>query len=71
VNHSTGDNDNAINSGLVQTIKGAFGSHSSGVFVYAGQSISDSQHLRRSPVFVCNSPIVICYLFGTNNVTYN
>jgi hypothetical protein len=40
VNISTGDNNAAINAGLVQTITAAYGSHSNGVFVSAGQTIS-------------------------------
>jgi len=71
VNISQGNSDDAINSGLVQCMKAAFGQHVGSIDVLAGTSINDNWHLRRSPAFVCNSPIIICYVIGTNNVQYN
>ena len=65
VNHEKGTG--AENSALIHAMKGAFGSH----YVYAGKDISDKWSLRRSDFLVCNTPIVICYVIGTNHVSYN
>jgi len=61
----------AVNSDLMQTIANAFSPHASKVYLYSGNSINDSDYLRRSPAFVCNTSIVVVYLFGTNNAEYN
>lgn len=71
VNHIKGSSDAAINSALVQTMKAAFGRFVGEVYVYAGSSINDHWHLRRSHFLVCNSPILIGYVIGTHNVNYN
>jgi len=71
VNHEQGNSNDAKNSVLVQSMAGAFDAFGGTVYVYAGQSINDNWHLRRSPAFICNTPIIICYVIGTNNVYYN
>jgi hypothetical protein len=48
VNISTGDNNAAIKAELVQTIKGVSGSHSNGVFISEGQTMSCTTN-----VFMC------------------
>jgi len=65
VNHEKGSN--AQNSTLISKMKGAFGTE----FVYSGSTINDQWNLRRSDFFVCNSPILILYIIGTNKVSYN
>ena len=65
VNHEKGSD--AENSELIKAMKDSFGTD----YVYAGHTIHDSWHLRRSDFLVCNTPIVICYLIGTHNVSYN
>ncbi|TSA26388.1 MAG: hypothetical protein D4R67_07905 [Bacteroidetes bacterium] len=71
INHTKGDSEAAKNSVLAQSMKSAFEAFSDGVYVYAGSSIHDSWHLRRSPAFICNTPIIIFYVIGTHNVEYN
>ena len=71
VNHTQGSSDAAKNHILTQTIKDAFEPFVSGVWVYAGSHIYDTWHLRRSIFGVCNSALVIMYLFGTHNVNYD
>ena len=70
VNHKQGSNEDAINHLLTQTMKAAFEPLAHKVYVHAGSQIHNSWHLRRSDVGVCNSPLVIMYLFGTHNVKY-
>ena len=65
VNHEKGSG--AENSDLIKKMKGAFNTN----FVYAGHTIHDSWHLRRSDFIVCNTPIIILYIMGTHNVSYN
>jgi hypothetical protein len=71
VNHKQGSSEDAKNHLLTQTLKAAFEPYVSSVYVYAGSNIYDSWHLRRSDIGVCNSTLVIMYLFGTHNVNYD
>ncbi|MCF8227807.1 MAG: hypothetical protein K9G58_09925 [Bacteroidales bacterium] len=71
VNHTKGSNEAAKNSNLVQGMKAAFDKLSGTVYVFAGSSIHDEWHLRRSDFVVCNTPILIGYVLGTHKVNYN
>ena len=71
VNHKQGSSSAAKNHILIQTMKIAFEPFVSEVYVFAGSDISDSWHLNRSVVGVCNTPLVIMYLFGTHHVNYD
>lgn len=39
--------------------------------VFVGNSIHDTFKLRRSSAFVCNTPVIFFYLFGTNNCNFD
>ena len=71
VNHTRGDSEEAKNEPFIQAMKDALDNLVGGVYVFAGQHIHDSWHLRRSEFGVCNSLLIIIYLFGTNEVIYN
>jgi len=71
VNHTKGDSEDAKNHLLTLTMKSAFMPFVHKVYVYAGSHIHDTWHLRRSDVGVCNSMLLIMYLFGTHNVNYD
>jgi hypothetical protein len=70
-NTQNGSQNEVLNSSLMQSMANAFAAHASHVYVYSGNSINDNYYLRRSPAFICNTPIVVCYLFGTNKAEYN
>jgi len=70
-NTQNGDRDAAVNTALLQSLANAFAPHASAVYIHSGNSINDNFYLRRSPAFVCNTPIVVVYLFGTNKAEYN
>jgi hypothetical protein len=70
-NTQNGSQNEVLNEPLILSIASAFKAHASSVYVYAGNSINDNYYLRRSPAFICNTPIVVCYLFGTNKAEYN
>ena len=71
VNTSGKSNLNAANSTLIQNIASAINPFVSKVYIMTGNSINDSDYLRRSPVFVCNTAVEIVYLFGTSCALYN
>ncbi len=70
-NTQNGKSNSAVNSTLMQTIGNAFAAHASKVYLYSGNSINDNDYLRRSPAFVCNTSVVVVYLFGTCKAEYN
>jgi hypothetical protein len=55
---------------LPHAISNAIG-HIANVYAFSGRNIHDSWHMRRSNFFVCNTPLLFCYLFGTAKVKYN
>jgi len=56
---------------LVKTIVDALNPLFNTVYSSSGRSIHDEWHMRRSDFFVCNTPIIFCYIFGTANVKYD
>ena len=71
VNHEKGSSYDAAHSDLVLAIRDGLDHFCHHVYVYAGKNIHDSFHMRRSHTGLCNSDIIIFYLFGTNNVNYD
>ncbi|NOR88330.1 MAG: hypothetical protein GQ527_12045 [Bacteroidales bacterium] len=71
VNHEKGSSHDAEHHPLIEMIKGGLDPFCHHVAVYAGKDIHDHFHLRRSDIGVCNSDIIIFYLFGTHHVNYD
>ncbi|NOX85973.1 MAG: hypothetical protein GXO86_08415 [Chlorobi bacterium] len=71
VNHEKGSSYDAKHDLLIEIIKAGLDGLCRNVSVYAGQEINDSWHMRRSDIGICNSDLIIFYLFGTNKVLYN
>ncbi len=71
VNHSKGNSSDAKNHILVTSIAGAVDSYVNKIYYFAGANISDHWYLRRSDFDVCNTPLLFCYVIGTNEVEYN
>jgi len=71
VNTSSKSTFDASNSTLIQNIATAINPFVSNVYILTGNSINDSDYLRRSPAFVCNTPVEVVYLFGTCCAEYN
>ncbi len=71
VNHSKGNSNDAKNHILVTSIGGAVDSYVNNIYYFAGANISDHWYLRRSDFDVCNTPLLFCYVIGTNQVEYN
>ena len=61
-------NPNAHTHPFVTTVKNKISVHFRGVNISSGRNITDKIHLKRSDFFVCNTPVLFCYLFGTVNV---
>ena len=64
------DSGSASTHQLPQKMRDALGPLFSNLYIFAGKDISDEWHMRRSDFFVCNTPLVIVYLFGTAKVEY-
>lgn len=64
-------NLDAPGSTLIQNIANALNPFVSKVWIVTGRNINDSEYLRRSPAFVCNSAVEVVYLFGTSKAEYN
>jgi hypothetical protein len=71
VNTSGKSTFNPATSTLIQNIAKAINPFVSQVYIMSGNNINDSDYLRRSPAFVCNSPVEVVYLFGTSCAEYN
>ena len=71
VNHEKGSSYDAKHHAMVEIMKDGLDNLCSEIYVFAGKDIYDTFHMKRSDVGVCNSVLIIFYLFGTNNVNYN
>ncbi len=71
VNQDSKRDEEAKHHILIQSLVDAFDPQVGTVYVYSGHHIYDSWHLRRSDIGVCNSQLLIMYLFGTNKVNYD
>ena len=73
VTHDNGSSSDAKNHILITTIKAALEKIDDvhDVSVYAGHTIHDHWHLKRSFHFNCNSPLVFTYIMGTHNVNFD
>ncbi len=70
VNHKSDKKDEVLEHELITKMETALKSHGHRLFKKEGKEISDDWHLRRSDAGVCNTPLLICYVIGTNNVYY-
>lgn len=71
VNTSSKSTFDAANSTLIQNIANAINPFVSKVYIMTGNNINDSDYLRRSPAFICNTAVEVVYLFGTSKAEYN
>ncbi len=59
---------NAHTHPFVVTVSNKIRIHFRGLHSASGRNITDKLHLKRSDFFLCNTPVIFCYLFGTVNV---
>jgi hypothetical protein len=73
VTHDNGSSSDVKNHILITTIRDALKKIDDvhDVTVYAGHTIHDYWHLKRSFHFNCNSPLVFTYIMGTHNVNFD
>lgn len=72
VNHEKGSSSEAINDILIQNIKSYLEKEAHDIWLFAGSSISDNYHLKRSFYGIhCSTPLIFTYLLGTHKVNYN
>ena len=71
VNHEKGSSHDAEHHDLIEMIKYGLDPLCHHVTVYAGKDIHDYFHMRRSDLGICNSDIIIFFLFGTHHVDYD
>lgn len=64
-------NPNAHTHPLVTTISDEIYRHFHGMFYLSGRNVRDEWHLKRSDFFICNTPLLFCYIFGTVKVNLN
>lgn len=70
VNHKSDKKDEVLSHELVTKMESKLKSHGHTLYKKEGKEITDDWHLRRSDAGVCNTPLLICYVIGTNNVYY-